>query len=465
MKLSVVILAAGEGKRMHSQQPKVLQLVAGRPLLSHILSTANNLEAAQICVVHGYKGQLLKEIYKDQKNITWVEQKERLGTGHAALQAVEHIPQDHYVLIVAGDVPLTRANTLGRLINTTLAHDAGLGLLTAEMDDPTGLGRIVRDMQGNILEIVEEKDASIAQKAINEIFTGIMVVRADLLHEWLPNLSNENAQAEYYLTELPQIAVRSKVKIASGDIEDKTEILGANTRQQLAKIERAYQARLADELMNQGVTLSDPSRIDIRGCVKAGVDVVIDINAVFEGNVEIGNDVVIEPNCVIRNTKIANNVRIKANSVIDGAVIGSEVEIGPFARIRPGSVLENGSKVGNFVEMKKSTLGKGSKVNHLSYVGDALIGKGVNIGAGTITCNYDGVNKHQTIIEDAVFIGSDTQLVAPVKIGFGVTVGAGSTITKDVPAGGLVLSRVEQTHFPKWKGPLQKVTLKKVTEQ
>lgn len=464
MKLSVVILAAGEGKRMHSQQPKVLQLVAGRPLLSHILSTAKDLVAEQIYVIHGYKGELLKDTFKHETNLTWVEQKERLGTGHALLQALPHIPKDHYVLVVAGDVPLTRAKTLGRLINTTLAHDAGLGLLTANLENPFGLGRIIRDMQSNILEIVEEKDATIAQKAIPEIFTGIMVARADLLHEWLPNLSNDNAQGEYYLTELPQIASRAKVKITSGEIEDKTEILGANTRQQLAQIERAYQSRLADELMSKGVTLSDPARIDIRGDITTGVDVVIDVNAVFEGSVQLGNNVTIEPNCVIRNATIGSHVRIKANTVIEGAKIGDHVDVGPFARIRPGSVLESGAKVGNFVEMKKTVLGEGSKASHLSYLGDAIIGKHVNIGAGTITCNYDGVSKHQTIIGDDVFIGSDTQLIAPVSIGYGVTVGAGSTITKDVPAGGLVLSRVEQRHHPKWKGPLQKVKLKKVVE-
>lgn len=450
MNISVVILAAGEGSRMRSDQPKILHALGGKPLLTHVVDAAQQLQPQIIHVVVGHKSELVRKNLA-YLPVQWVEQTQQLGTGHAVAQAMPHLPQSGVVLVLYGDVPLINPTTLRNLIEQ--AKHSGLALVTAKLDNPTGYGRVVRDAAGRITRIVEEKDASPEIRAISEINTGILAANAEKLAKWLSGLQNDNAQSEYYLTDVIAAAVADGLSVANVLPVTNSEILGVNNRLQLAELERCFQAQNAERLMLQGVTLLDPARFDQRGTFNAGKDVTIDINVVLEGNVTCGDRVHIGPNTIIRNAKIGNDVRILANCVIEDAVIGGGSRIGPFARIRPETVLAEDVHLGNFVEIKKTTVGRGTNINHLSYIGDAQIGSGVNIGAGTITCNYDGANKHRTIIGDGAFIGSDTQLVAPVEVGADATIGAGSTIARDVPPGGLTLSRVPQKTVPHWNRP------------
>ena len=450
MSLSIIILAAGQGTRMRSSLPKILHPLAGRPLLEHVYISATRLDVRGIHVVYGFGGDEIIESLSHLE-VNWVEQAEQLGTGHAVAQAIDAVPDEDNVLILYGDVPLITHETLSRLV--AAAEDSGFSLLTSYIDDPRGYGRIVRDSKGDIEAIVEEKDANEEQRSICEINTGMMTVAASRLKDWLSRLDNDNAQGEYYLTDVIQMASKESVRINSINPESVFEIQGVNNRQQLADLERYYQLVQAHHLMQQGVTLMDPQRFDLRGDLETGQDIVIDVNAVFEGSISIGSNVSIGPNCYIRNADIGDNVNIKANCVIDNAVIGNRSQIGPFARIRPDTRLAEDVHIGNFVEIKKSEVGQGSKINHLSYVGDTEVGKKTNIGAGTITCNYDGANKHKTVIGDDVFVGSDTQLVAPVKVGNGVTIGAGTTVTKDIAENMLSLSRAEQRTIKGWKRP------------
>lgn len=450
MNLTVCILAAGQGKRMHSDRPKVLHEIGGKSLVGHVLDTARALTTREPIVVFGHGGDQLQAAFADAP-ITWIEQREQLGTGHAVGQALDAIPQDGMTLILYGDVPLLRAETLERLIDA--AADGSFGLLTVNLDDPGGYGRIVRDTAGEVCRIVEHKDASEAELAIREINTGIMAINSADLHRWIPALGNSNAQGEYYLTDCVAAAAADGVKIVSVLAGSEAEVTGVNNRQQLAALERRYQRDYADSLMELGVMLRDPDRIDVRGSLQCGRDVEIDVNAVFIGDVTLGDRVHVGPNCVIENAVVGNDVEFLPNCVIESASIGDGSRVGPFARVRPETVLGRSVHVGNFVEVKKSHIHDGSKVNHLSYVGDSEIGRNVNVGAGTITCNYDGAFKHKTVIEDDVFIGSDTQLVAPVTIGRGATVGAGTTVTDDVGADELVISRVKQRAISGWKRP------------
>lgn len=448
--LSTIILAAGKGQRMHSDLPKVLHRVAGKPLLQHVLNTANELSTKDLFVVYGHGGEQVKSTIQ-QDGIYWVEQAQQLGTGHAVAQVIEQLDSDHQVLILYGDIPLISANTLSKLV--TAAEVSGFSLLTTKLAEPKGYGRIVRDSRGYILRIVEEKDADDEEKAIDEVNTGMMVVSAKKLKQYIAGLSNNNKQNEYYLTDIVEMAVTEGVNIETVLTNSTAEVQGINNRKQLAEAERNFQRLEADKLMELGATLIDPNRFDIRGEIKIGRDIQIDINAVFEGEVELGNRVTIGENCIIKNARIDDDVTIKSHSVIEDAVIGKSCQIGPYARIRPGVELADDVHIGNFVEIKKSKISDGSKVNHLSYIGDAEVGANVNIGAGSITCNYDGANKHKTIIEDNVFIGSDTQLIAPVKVARGATVAAGTTISKDVPEASLGISRSNQKHIPNWKRP------------
>jgi len=450
MNLTVCILAAGQGKRMHSDRPKVLHEIGGKSLVGHVIDTARALSTQDPIVVYGHGGEQLQAALADS-SVTWIEQREQLGTGHAVGQALEAIPADGMTLILYGDVPLLRAETLERLVNE--AADGSFGLLTVNLDDPAGYGRIVRDDAGNVCRIVEHKDASAEELAIREINTGIMAINSADLHRWIPALDNSNAQGEYYLTDCVAAAVADGVRIVSVLAGSETEVTGVNNRQQLAALERCYQRECADRLMERGVMLRDPERFDVRGSLQCGRDVEIDINAVFIGDVTLGDRVRVGPNCVIENAVVGNDVEFLPNCVIESATIGDGSRIGPFARVRPETVLGRSVHIGNFVEVKKSHIDDGSKVNHLSYVGDSEIGMNVNVGAGTITCNYDGAFKHKTIIEDDAFIGSDTQLVAPVTIGRGATVGAGTTVTDDVGADELVISRVKQKTISGWKRP------------
>lgn len=450
MNLTVCILAAGQGKRMHSDRPKVLHEIGGKPLVGHVIDTARTLSAHDPIVVFGHGGEQLKAAFGETP-ITWIEQREQLGTGHAVGQALPAIPQDGMTLILYGDVPLLRTETLEKLVST--AADGSFGLLTVNLDDPAGYGRIVRDAAGNVCRIVEHKDADAEELAIREINTGIMAINSADLHRWIPALGNSNAQGEYYLTDCVAAAVADGTNIVSVLAASEAEVTGVNNRAQLAMLERRFQRDCADELMERGVMLRDPNRLDVRGSLHCGRDVEIDVNAVFIGEVTLGDRVRVGPNCVIENAVIGNDVEILPNCVIDSAAIGDGSRIGPFARVRPDTVLGRAVHVGNFVEVKKSHIEDGSKVNHLSYVGDSEIGKNVNVGAGTITCNYDGAFKHKTVIEDDVFIGSDTQLVAPVTIGRGATVGAGTTVTDDVGADELAISRVKQKTISGWKRP------------
>lgn len=451
MKLNIIILAAGQGTRMHSAKPKVLHELAGKPILQWIVDTALQLHPDNIYIVYGFGGEQVKAAIEENSAIVWVEQKEQLGTGHAVAQVLPHLNDNEQVLILVGDTPLIQLATLRSLVNLT--KDDHLALLTVNFADPTGLGRIIRNAQQQVVAIIEDKDATAEQRKITEINTGIMAMPTKHLKKYLPQLKNNNQQKEYYLTDIMALAVQDHQTIVATQPENPEEVLSVNNRLQLAELERYYQKSVAEKLMLQGVTMRDPNRFDLRGELICGKDVTIDINVIIEGKVIIGNNVVIEANVILRNTTIKDNAVIHANSHIDSAIIGENCQIGPFARIRPGTQLAHDVKIGNFVETKKALIDVGSKVNHLSYIGDATIGKDVNIGAGVITCNYDGVNKHQTIIEDNAFIGSDSQLVAPVTVEKGAYIGSGSTISKTAPAGKLTLARARQTTIDKWQPP------------
>jgi bifunctional UDP-N-acetylglucosamine pyrophosphorylase/glucosamine-1-phosphate N-acetyltransferase len=453
MNLSVIILAAGQGKRMRSALPKVLQPLAGRALLARVLDTALALEPASVHVVYGHGGDQVRAQFADW-DLDWAEQAEQLGTGHAVQQALPAVPADHQVLVLCGDVPLITESVLRDLL--AAGGTDKLALLTAELEDPTGYGRILRDPGGSVTAIVEERDADEAQRAVREINTGLMACPAGLLSELLAQVRSDNSQGEYYLTDIVGLAAGADQTVTAARAPRAEEVLGINDKRQLAEAEALLRARIAGELMDAGVSLIDPSRIDVRGRLSCGRDVVIDVNAVFVGEVELADGVQVGPNTVIRDSIIGAGTRVHPNCVIEEALMGAHCEIGPYARVRPGVEVGEGGKLGNFVELKKTRLGKGSKVNHLSYVGDAMIGDAVNVGAGTITCNYDGANKHQTIIGDRAFIGSGTQLVAPVEIGFGATIGAGSVISKDAPAEQLTVARGRQVTIAGWQRPVKK---------
>ncbi len=453
MKLRVVILAAGKGTRMRSELPKVLHKVANKPMVEHVIDTARSLKPDAINLIYGHGGDQLKQAIAGD-DLTWVEQREQLGTGHAVQQVIPHLKSSEKVIILYGDVPLLTESTLIKLV--TASANTSLGLLTMTLAEPTGYGRIVRNERRSVTGIVEQKDANAQQLAINEVNTGIMIADSDKLKSWLEQLSNDNAQKEYYLTDIVAMAAREGVNIATAQPDNAQEVEGANNRQQLASLERALQQRQAEELMTQGATLIDPARFDCRGKLSAGSDVTIDINAVFEGNVVLGDRVVIEPNCVIRNSVIGDDTIIRANSHIEDAKVAKGCKVGPFARLRPGAELADEAQVGNFVEMKKSRLGKGSKASHLTYLGDTQVGEYANIGAGTITCNYDGVNKALTEIGDGAFIGSNSSLVAPVSIGKNATVGAGSVITRAVADEELAVARGKQRNISGWQRPQSK---------
>ncbi len=453
MLLDIVILAAGKGTRMKSNLPKVLHKVGGHSLLSHVLGAAKALESDNINIIVGHGAQTVKNEFSEE-TVNFIEQTEQLGTGHAVQQALPYLRDDAIALILYGDVPLTPTATLRELLEQV--REDAMSLLTVELDDPTGYGRIIRNAQGNASAIVEQKDASRDQLAICEVNTGIMAVPTALLKEWLPNLSNDNAQGEYYLTDVVEMASSNHIDINIVQADDEMDVLGVNNRMQQAELERYYQSVQAMVMLEEGISLLDPDRFDCRGELSAGSDVTIDVNCVFEGTVEIGNNVYIGPNCVITDSKIGDNTTIKANSVLEDAVIAGDSDIGPFARLRPGTELGKGAKIGNFVETKKVKVGEGSKINHLSYVGDAELGAGVNVGAGTITCNYDGVNKSKTTIGDGAFIGSNTSLVAPVTVASDATVGAGSTVAKDVGQGELAVARAKQRNISNWQKPVKK---------
>jgi bifunctional UDP-N-acetylglucosamine pyrophosphorylase/glucosamine-1-phosphate N-acetyltransferase len=450
MPISVVILAAGQGKRMKSDLPKVLQLLAGRPLLQHVIDTAREIHAADIHVVYGHGGERVRDALAGP-DLTWALQAEQLGTGHAVMQAMPGVPDDHLALILYGDVPMVEAATLGRLAEA--AGEGAIAVLSVRMKDPTGYGRIVRDGARNVARIVEHKDANAKERAIDEVNTGLMAVPAARLREWLGNLRNDNAQGEYYLTDIVVMAVKAGLKVNAVLADSEDEVLGVNDKVELAEVEGVYRKRRATQLMLQGVSLADPARFDARGPVSVGRDVFIDVNVVFEGKVSLGDRVRIGPNVVIKDTTIGDDTVVFPNCVIDSAIIGSKCNIGPFARFRPSSELAAGVHIGNFVEVKNSILGAGSKANHLTYLGDTTVGQKVNVGAGTVTCNYDGANKWRTEIGDGAFIGSGAMLVAPVKVGAGATIGAGSTITRDAPDGKLTLERSKQITLDSWKRP------------
>ena len=452
MSLSVVILAAGQGKRMRSDLPKVLQPLAGRTLLGHVVDTVRSLSPNRICVVFGHGGDQVQDAFADQ-NIDWALQAEQLGTGHAVLQALPHIGADDVVLILCGDVPLVQPGTIEPLISA--ASDGLLAILTTELEQPTGYGRIVRDIDSHVVAILEEKDATDEQRQIREINTGLMACPAKLLEPWLKRISPDNAQGEYYLTDIVGCAIQDGVTVVPVNAENPNEVLGINDKRQLAEAERNYQVVAVGKLLDQGVTIIDPARVDIRGLLSCGRDVVIDINTIFEGTVVLGDGVHVGSNTIISDSSIGTGTNILPNCVLDQATIGERCNIGPFSRTRPGVEMADESKLGNFVEVKKSRIGAGSKVNHLTYIGDADIGEKVNIGAGTITCNYDGANKHPTIIGDGAFIGSGVELVAPVTIGEGATIGAGATISHDAEAGELTVERARQKTVKGWRRPVK----------
>ena len=452
MALNVVILAAGKGTRMRSDLPKVLHPIAHKSMVQHVIDTAHNVGSDAIQLVYGYGADKLQSVLGEQQ-LNWVLQAEQLGTGHAVAQANDNISDDDTVLILYGDVPLIQPKTLEALL--AVKPDNGLAVLTVNLPNPTGYGRIVRE-SGKVVGIVEQKDANAEQLLIQEVNTGIMAASGKQLKDWLGQLSSDNAQGEYYLTDIVAMANRDGVAITTAQPESAVEVEGANNRVQLAQLERAYQAREAEKLMLAGANLRDPARIDIRGEVTVGMDVMIDINVIIQGRVTIGNNVTIGAGAILIDCEIGDNAEIKPYSIVESAKVGVKASVGPFARLRPGAELKTDAHVGNFVEIKKAVLGEGSKAGHLAYIGDALIGAGVNIGAGTITCNYDGANKHLTVIEDNVFVGSDTQLIAPVTIGKGATIGAGSTITRDVAENELVITRVKQRHLSAWVRPVKK---------
>lgn len=451
MKIQPVILAAGQGKRMFSVLPKVLHHLAGKPLLKHVIHTAQFISPdVPPIVIFGHQGDIVRNALGEQ-SVKWVEQTQQLGTGHALMQAMPFISDDCLVLVLYGDVPFINPETLKQLIAQT---KKGISILTANVTKPKGYGRIIRDGDNNIIDIVEEKDATEEQRNINEINSGIYCIPAIYLKSWLPKLGNNNVQGEYYLTDIIAMAVKDKVTVNAVKPLHNEEILGVNDKVQLSALERIYQQHYAEKLMRQGVTIIDPVRLDVRGELHAGNDVVIDINVIIEGEVTLGDGCRVGANSILKNVTVGAGTEIKSHSVLEEAVIGDHCVIGPFARLRPGTSLANDVHVGNFVEVKNSELGDATKVNHLSYIGDSTVGMRVNVGAGTITCNYDGANKHRTIIGDDVHIGSDTQLVAPVSIGAGATIAAGATITKDVPASGLTLThRLEQRTVTAWKRP------------
>jgi bifunctional UDP-N-acetylglucosamine pyrophosphorylase / glucosamine-1-phosphate N-acetyltransferase len=452
--MDVVILAAGKGTRMRSNRPKVLQQLAGRPLLSHVLDTARALDAARICVVVGHGADDVRAAL-DAPGLRWVLQSPQLGTGHAVQQALPELSPDGVALVLYGDVPLISRDTLAALVDA--ASNDRLALLTIPMQDPTGYGRIVRDAMGRVQRIVEHKDASELERNIHEVNTGILAAPTVRLCDWLDRIGNDNAQKEYYLTDIVGLAVADSVEVVTASPASEWETLGVNDRHQLAALERTLQRNVANALLDAGVTLSDPARIDVRGRLACGVDVEIDVNCVFEGRVVLGDGVKVGANCVLRDAVIGAGTRIAPFSHIDSTSTGAACVIGPYARTRPGTVLGDDVHLGNFVEVKNSHIAAGSKANHLAYVGDADVGSGVNIGAGVITCNYDGANKHRTVIEDEAFVGSDVQLVAPVRVGRGATIGAGTTLTRDAPADQLTVSRVKQTSV-RWTRPTKKTT-------
>ena len=450
--LNVVVLAAGKGTRMRSKLPKVLHPLAGKPLLHHVLDAARALDASKLCIVVGHESAQVR-VSAQAQDVVFVEQTPQLGTGHALQLAAPFLDDAYPTLVLYGDVPLTRVETLRALVE--LAKGGGMGLLTVNLADPTGYGRIVRDGAGRVLKNVEHKDASDAERLIQEVNTGVLVAPTIALKQWLAKLLNNNAQGEYYLTDVIGMAVADGVQVNTSQPTYEWETLGVNSKAQLAQLEAIVRYTTSQALLESGVTLADPMRIDVRGELQCGMDVSIDVGCVFEGLVVLGDDVRIAPYCVIKNTTIAAGTQVAAFSHIDGATVGESAKIGPFARLRPEAVLASDTHIGNFVEIKKSTVGRGSKVNHLSYVGDAKVGAGVNIGAGVITCNYDGVNKFETVIGDGAFIGSDTQLVAPVTIGANATIGAGSTITKNAADNALTLSRAKQVTLAEWRRPVK----------
>lgn len=452
MSLSVVILAAGKGTRMKSSQPKVLHELAGKPILAHVYDTAKELGADEVVIVYGHGGDEVKT-FCNSFDAIWVEQKQQLGTGHAVQHAMEAVNPNNNVLVLYGDVPLTTGDSLQQLIED---FDNKIALMTVTLDNPFGYGRIIRNKHDRVTGIVEQKDATDEQKLITEVNTGILAAKAFVLNGLLSSIDNNNNQKEYYLTDIFALAAEQGIEIATSHPANAYEVEGINNRQQLATLERIHQRNIANQLMEDGVTLADPSRIDVRGEVNIENDVTIDINVIMQGNVKIGKGSSIGANSIIINSTIGENVVVKPNCVIEDSVVANHVDIGPYARLRPESVLNDGSRIGNFVEIKKSTIGKGSKVNHLSYVGDTEMGDNVNIGAGTITCNYDGANKHKTIIKDSVFVGSNTQLVAPVELGENVTIAAGTTITKDVEDNTLAISRSPQKSIKNWQRPTKK---------
>ncbi|MDP2031173.1 MAG: bifunctional UDP-N-acetylglucosamine diphosphorylase/glucosamine-1-phosphate N-acetyltransferase GlmU [Thiobacillus sp.] len=449
--LEILILAAGKGTRMRSDLPKVLHKLAGKPLLGHVVDNAHALGATQTCVVYGFGGEAVPQALADDK-LTFVLQAEQHGTGHAVQQALPQLADDSVTLVLYGDVPLTHTATLQPLVSA--AQAGKLGLLTVTLADPTGYGRIVRE-HGKVTRIVEHKDATDAERAIAEVNTGILAVATRHLKQWIATLKNDNAQGEYYLTDIIARAVADGVEVDTHQPAYEWEVLGVNSKAQLAQLERIHQNEIAQALLESGVTLMDPARLDVRGTLSCGRDVIIDVNCVFEGKVMLGDGVQVGANCVLRNVTVAAGTQIDAFTLIDDAEIGEINRLGPFSRIRPGTVLARDVHVGNFVEIKNSQIDDGSKIGHLSYIGDTTMGKQVNIGAGTITCNYDGANKHRTVIGDDVFVGSDTQLVAPVTVGKGATLGAGTTLTKDAPAGELTLSRAKQTTIAGWTRPVK----------
>ncbi|HAD35703.1 MAG TPA: UDP-N-acetylglucosamine diphosphorylase/glucosamine-1-phosphate N-acetyltransferase [Gammaproteobacteria bacterium] len=458
MTFEVIVLAAGKGTRMQSREPKVMQDLAGRSLFSHVMTTAAGLQPSHIHVVHGHDDGVLQRVVQQLSGVNWVCQDQQLGTAHAVLQALPAVNPESDVLVLYGDVPLIKQPTLASLVAAVAGRN--LVVLTAHVPEPGGYGRVVRGRDGSVARIVEERDANEDEKAICEINTGFIAAPATVLSRLLERIGNENDQGEYYLTDAVGHAVESGTPVLTHTTTDIDEVSGVNTAQQLARLERAYQARQAEELMRAGLCLRDPIRFDLRGTMEFGTDCMIDVNVLLVGHVVLGNNVTIGTNCTVVDSELGDGVSVKPNSVIEGARVGSDCSIGPFARLRSGTVLAKGARVGNFVELKETRMGEGSKANHLAYVGDAEIGRNVNIGAGVITCNYDGANKHKTLIGDDAFIGSDSQLVAPVEVGPGATVGAGSTLTGNAPAGKLTLSRSKQVTRDNWQRPQKKDQVK-----
>jgi bifunctional UDP-N-acetylglucosamine pyrophosphorylase/glucosamine-1-phosphate N-acetyltransferase len=452
-KVNFVILAAGKGTRMRSALPKVLHKLAGRSMLGHVVAAVESLGEAKKIIVIGHGAEQVEQQFKSPTT-QFIQQKEQLGTGHAVQMAVPALCSDAVVIVLYGDVPLIRPATIEKILG--MVTETTMGLLTIRLENPQGYGRIVRNSQHEITEIVEQKDASVEQLKITEVNTGVLALRSSQLRKWLPKITNNNAQGEYYLTDLVAIARAEGVKVVGVNPESATEVEGVNNRIQLSQLERAHQLELAENLMESGTSLADPARFDQRGDLNAGTDNFIDINCVFEGSVTLGNNVSIGANCHISNSTIGDGVAILPNTVIESAVVGDRAVIGPFARLRPGTELASDTKVGNFVETKKAVVGKGSKINHLSYVGDAQLGENVNVGAGTITCNYDGVNKHKTDLGDGVFVGSNSTLVAPIKVDMGGFIAAGSTVTSEVPSDSLAVGRAKQRNIKGWRRPTKK---------